>query len=490
MITDKNSYRRIIKSTANFGGIQVFQILIGLIRTKVVAVFLGPTGMGIVGLFQASIQLVLGLTNFGLSTSAINNISKQDGDDMIIESFKSISVLRYLIWFSALTGALLTIVFSNFLSQITFGNDNYAWAFSFLSLAVFFNHISTGKIILLRALRHTKIIMRTLIFGNVFGLVLTVPLYTFYGHKGIVPSLIIIEVSSLFFAFMFSLKLAIPKIGINFNDFTKISRKMLSLGLIVSFSGIITLVFNYVLRIFIGDVGSVSDVGLYNAGFAVINTYVGMIFSAMATDYYPELVAISGNVEKERDLINQQAIIAILIISPIIIPFILFIKWFIYIFYSEQFLPINNMILFAAAGMIFKSLGWAFAFLFLARSSRKLYFWNEFIFNIYMLVFNLIGYYYFGLTGLGISFILAYFLYAVQVYFISKTRFNFEISTRLSYLFIVNLFFVFLAIVLAFIMADSRHFYHLAFTLLSFVISYNLFWLDKLLGLREKFFAK
>jgi O-antigen/teichoic acid export membrane protein len=386
-----------------------------------------------------------------------------------------------------LFGALLTILFSSFLSQITFGSNNYAWAFSFLSLAVLFNQISTGRVILFRALMHSKIMMRTLIFGNFFGLVLTIPIYYLFGQKGIVPSLIIVEVASLFFALVFSLKLVTPKIKINLKDFTSISRKMLSLGLIVSLSGVITLAFNYVLRIFINNIGSVSEVGLYNAGFAVINTYVGMIFSAMATDYYPDLVAVSGNIDKERDLINQQAIIAILIISPIIIPFILFIKWFIYIFYSEQFLPINNMILFAAAGMIFKSLGWAFAFLFLARSSTKLYFWSELFFNIYMLAFNLIGYYFLGLTGLGLSFILAYVLYAMQVYCISSTIYKFKISSRLLYLFIVNLLFVLLALVLVFMMAGSIFFNLLAFTLFSFVLIYNLFWLDNLLGLRERF---
>ena len=44
---DENSYRSILKGTSVFGGVQVFQILINMVRGKFVALFLGPDGMGV-----------------------------------------------------------------------------------------------------------------------------------------------------------------------------------------------------------------------------------------------------------------------------------------------------------------------------------------------------------------------------------------------------------------------------------------------------------
>ncbi|MFK1880757.1 hypothetical protein ACIXEK_02480 [Bacteroides fragilis] len=44
---DESGYRTILKGTAIFGGVQVFNIVINLIRGKLVALFLGPEGMGI-----------------------------------------------------------------------------------------------------------------------------------------------------------------------------------------------------------------------------------------------------------------------------------------------------------------------------------------------------------------------------------------------------------------------------------------------------------
>ena len=71
----KSSYRQIVKATSLFGGVQFFQIIISVIRSKFVAILLGPAGMGIVGLLTATTGLVAGLTNFGLGTSAVKNIS-------------------------------------------------------------------------------------------------------------------------------------------------------------------------------------------------------------------------------------------------------------------------------------------------------------------------------------------------------------------------------------------------------------------------------
>ena len=75
MENSNNSYSHILKYTSLFGGVQMLNILIGLIRNKLVAVLLGPAGMGLVALFSSTIKLVVDSTNFGLHISAVRNIS-------------------------------------------------------------------------------------------------------------------------------------------------------------------------------------------------------------------------------------------------------------------------------------------------------------------------------------------------------------------------------------------------------------------------------
>ena len=61
------------------------------------------------------------------------------------------------------------------------------------------------------------------------------------------------------------------------------------------------------------------------------------------------------------------------------------------------------MMYWAMAAMFFKAMAWSMSYGLLAKGDSKVYFWNEFITVCYGLIFNMIGYYYWGLIGLGIS---------------------------------------------------------------------------------------
>jgi O-antigen/teichoic acid export membrane protein len=302
-----------------------------------------------------------------------------------------------------------------------------------------------------------------------------------------VPAIVISAISSLLLSWYFASKLSLKKVKITFDDLKLEGKEMLIMGFMISLSGIITLIFSYLVRIFISNYGSVEDVGLYNAGFAIVNSYVGMIFTAMATDYYPKLSAIANDNIKANETINQQAEIAILILSPIILIFIFFIKWIIVLLYSNAFIAIDDMILYAASGMVFKALSWAIAFLFLARGASRLFFWNEFISNIYMFGLNLLGYYWLGLKGLGISFLISYILYGLQVIWVSKHYFKFEITFELKKIVLVNVLIIMICLVTVFTF-DSVIAKSIGILVLTFSICFNIFHLDKKLGLKAMYF--
>ena len=486
MSTDKSGYRQIVKATSIFGGVQVFLIIIGIIRSKVIAVLLGPLGMGIVGMLQSTLGIIAGLTNFGLASSAVKNISTAFSENDEEKTVKIVSVFRRMVWGTGLLGVLVTLFSSQILSKITFGNKDYSWAFAILSVTLLINQISSGQSVILNALRQIRLMAKSSIIGSVLGLITTIPLYYIFGIKGIVPAIILTAISTLFLNWYFSSKLFLKKVKVNFKEIQLEGKEMLRMGFMISLSGIISLIFSYLVRIFISNYGSVDDVGLYNAGFAIVNSYVGMIFTAMATDYYPKLSAIAHDREKANKSINQQAEIAILILSPIILIFIFFIKWIVIVLYSHAFLAVDSMILYAGSGMIFKALSWAIAFLFLAKGASRLYFWNEFISNIYMLGLNILGYYWSGLKGLGISFLISYMIYAIQVVWLSKRYFKFEISVMLKKIIFFNMLItlVCLLIVLTF---DSMIAYSLGIPLLIVSLYYNILNLDKRLELKEMF---
>jgi O-antigen/teichoic acid export membrane protein len=431
MVKEKTAYQQIMKATSIFGGVQVFQIFIRIIRAKFVAVLLGPAGLGIAGLLGTNIQLITSLTNFGLGTSAVKEISAAFASGDKREMSRKTVIVRRWVWITGLLGSFITFFCAPWLSELTFGNDEYTYAFIWISITLLFNQISTGQNVILRGARKVKLLAQASVLGSILGLIATIPLYYFYGINGIVPGIIITSVTTLILSWYFSNKVIIREIPVSYNDTWSEGKDMLKLGFMVSLSGLITLGVSYIIRIYISREGGVDQVGFFSAGFSIINSYVGMIFTAMSTDYFPRLSGVSSNKEKYNLEINQQTEIAILILAPIVLVFMIYIKWGIILLYSVKFLPVVPMILWSVLGIIFKAGSWAIGYLFLAKGDRKLFVWNEVVFNAYYLIMSLLGYYFFGLKGLGMAFLFSYGLYMLQVFFVARKYYQFSFNNGL-----------------------------------------------------------
>lgn len=439
MAEHQSSYRSIMKATSLFGGVQVLNIMISIIRSKVVAILLGPLGMGIIGLLQTTISLISSLTNFGLGSSAVKEIAAARATNNQYKIGTVVNVFRRLVWATGLLGLFITLLLSPWLSQLTFGNSDYTVAFAWISLSLLFAQLTSGQLVILQGLRKLKLLAKANVVGNAVALVFTIPLYYFYNIEGIIPSIIITALITFGIAWFFSRKITVVKIDIPFSQTYSEGKSMLKMGFLISLSGLLTVGASYVVRIFISQTGSIADVGLYTAGFAIITNYVGLIFNAMGTDYFPRLSAVANNLEQSKQTINQQAEIAVLILAPILLVFLTFIDWGIILLYSKQFLGINGLIYWAVLGIFFKAASWAIAFIFLAKGASKLFFINELIANCYMLVLNITGYYYLGLTGLGISFTISYLLYLLQVYWVSNKKYEFQFKNEFVKIFAYQL---------------------------------------------------
>jgi O-antigen/teichoic acid export membrane protein len=438
MSEQQSSYRQIMKATSIFGGVQVFQIIIKIIKSKFIAVLLGPEGMGIAGLLNSTIGLIAGLTNFGLGTSAVKNVAEANASGNKTRVAVIITVLRRWVWITGILGSIVTIVLSSWLSQLTFGNTDYTIAFIWISITLLFQQLTTGQFVILQGLRKIQLLAKANLTGSTLSLLIIVPLYYYLGIDGIVPAIIITAIISLLISWYYSNKVKTEQIKVSKQKTIAEGKNMLTMGFMISLSGLITIGASYIVRIFISNQGGVAEVGLYNAGFAIISTYVGLVFAAMATDYYPRLSAVANSNEECKRTINQQAEIAMLLLAPIILIFLVFIKWIVIILYSSIFITIDEMIHWAALGMLFKSASWAIGFLLLAKGDSKFFFINELISNAYILCLNLLGYYYWGLTGLGISFMIGYFLHLLQMFFFSKIKYNFNFGVHLIKIFTIQ----------------------------------------------------
>ena len=439
MSENQSSYRQIFKATSLFGGVQVFNIIIAIIRSKIIAVFLGPTGMGIVGLLTSTTGLVSSLTNFGLGTSAIRDIAAacESGNQNRVNKISI--VIRRLVWITGLLGAVITFISAKWLSKLTFGNNEYTLVFMWISCSLLFNQLVSGQNALMQGMRKLQYLAKANMLGSFIGLVISAPLYYYYRIDGIIPAIILTSLFLLVITWYYAQKIQTGNDEVSSRETIFEGKNMLKMGFMLSLSGLMTTGASYIVRVFISNTGNLEDVGLYNAGFAIIGTYVGLVFTAMSTDYFPRLSGVAHDNKKANLLINQQAEIAVLILAPILTVFIIFINWAVIILYSKEFLVINDLVQWAALGMYFKAASWSIAFILLAKGDSKLFFLNELFVDIYMLVLNLLGYYFYGLSGLGISFLISYLLYFLQVFVLVNNKYQFRFSKEIYKIFGIQL---------------------------------------------------
>lgn len=484
-----NSYKQIMKATSIFGGVQVFNILINLIRSKVVAQLLGPTGIGILGLYNVSIGLISSITNFGLGTSAVREIAtaNENGDSKKLQFI--ISIFQKLVWLTGFLGMLCTLIFAPLLSKITFGNSNYTLSFIFISITLLLNQLNSGQNVVLQGTRKLKWLATANVISSSASLLITLPLYYYYGKDGIVPSIIISSLIILFITSFFSKKVKIPTIKVSLNDVKDEGKTMLKTGIMFSISGLITILCSYLVRIFISHQGSVAEVGLYNAGFTILGTYVGMVFGAMTTDYYPRLCAASHDKEQSTKTVNEQAEIALLILGPVLVSFIIFGKLIVTLLYSNKFLPISEMLLWGALGMYFRAGSWSMGYLLLAKGNSKHFFYNELISNSYILILNILGYTYLGLKGLGISFLIGYFLHFLQIKYVSKKFYEVVYNNDFTKLFLKMICFGITAVLSSYFLSELTN-YIVGSLIFIACSAISIYYLDKRLGFLQKFKIK
>jgi O-antigen/teichoic acid export membrane protein len=474
VLEEKSSYRQILKATSVFGGVQIFNVLILIIRSKLIAILLGPYGMGIAGLLNSTIGIIGFLTNFGLGTSAVKDISAANSLNNEEHIGRIIAVYKKLVWVTGIFGVLVTLIFSSLISKIVFGNSNYTMAFLLLSITLLATQLSSGQNVILQGLRKHKLLAKAKMLGTFFGLIISLPIYYYYGIEGIVFAIIASSFITLIISTIYSKKISVKKPHISFRIIRDEGKGMIKMGLVMSSSLLISNLTSYLVGIYISRRGSVNDVGLYNAGFSLISNYVGLIFIAMSMDYYPRLSAVANDQKQSSRLTNQQAEISILIIGPILNVFFIFINWIVILFYSQKFTPINEMIHYAALGIYFKAASWCLSTIFAAKGDSKLYFLNELFGCIYGLLFNVLGYYFGGLNGLGVSFLLSYAVYFIQVFFVVKIKYQFAFFGGFYKIFLVQIGIGFICFLIAkLIPAPISYMIGIPFIVFSIIFSFR-----------------
>jgi len=441
--TTESTYSKGFKGIAIFGGLQVYKIFTSIVTTKISALFLGPIGVGIYGLISSTLATLESLTSCGLGISAIRNFASADKKGDINLVSKIYQILLRLCFISGVIGCLFCTIFSKWLSKLAFGTEEQAWAFALVSITLIFTQLISAQGAILVGLGKLKTISKMRIGVSTLTLFLTVPLYYFFNDRGIVP--VILGSSLIYFALSsyYSNKVKLPKISVSQDEISTISKGLFITGIAISLSYTLVALSGYFIRIFIANYGDEVTVGLFISSFALVNTYLGLIFSSIESDFYPRLSGtVSSKVEFERTLSEEMELVLLLVI-PLVTFLMVYSQPVLSIFYSSKFFAAKNLIIWSSLSMVAKVPGWACSIAIISIGKNKLYFWNQLIYTLYQLIFNMIGFYCAGLLGIGISYFIGQCLYSVQtIYIVKRHNINFvskSLSNLIKIIFILTI---------------------------------------------------
>lgn len=481
----ETSYRTILKATSLFGGVQVIQVFLNLVRGKVIAVLLGTAGVGLNSLYISSISMISNISGLGLSFTAVRDIAKakESGDEQRLAAI--IKIFKRWLYLTSFLGFAGVLIFSPLLSLYTFKSYENTVPFIFLAFMLLFGSLSAGNASLLQGTRNLKKYALYTLSGSLVAIVVSVPFYYIFGIKGIVPALIISALITYLFSLYYTAGIETKEVSISWKESFLSGLDMVKLGVAMMLSVFIGSFVHFLVNTYISNNGSIGDLGLYQAGMAITSQSVGLVFTAMAVDYYPRLSAISDNNQLVKQMVNQQGEITMLIATPVLLLLSLMAPIVIKLLYSNEFLAIVDFLRVLAFGMMFKAASYSIGAISFAKGDKRVFFLLEGVFsNASILLFSVLGYKINGLYGLSWAILTMNLLYFIVIVIVTNKLYKFSINKSLGKILIVSTFMMSLLYIVLKSELDGIY-YPLAIIIVAISILYSYLEIDKLIGVRE-----
>ncbi len=419
MSSSHRSYSQILKSSALIGGSSAFNMALSIVRTKVMALLLGPSGIGLLGIYSSVADLTRTIAGLGINNSGVRQIAEAvgTGDEQRIAA--TVTTLRRVAFYSGALGALLLLLFCAPVSRLTFGDAHHADSIALLALAAFFADVSAGQGALIQGMRRIADLARMNVLGALYGSVFSIGIiYFLRDERGVALSLVCVAAMSILTSWWYARKIQIQSVVVNFRQILNEASGLVKLGLVFMASGLMTMGMAYVVRIIVLRRLGVEAAGLYQSAWALGGLYIGFILQAMGADFYPRLTAIAHDHPECNRLVNEQAEVGLLMAGPGILATLTLAPLVITLFYTAAFAPAADILRWICLGMMLRVIVWPMGFIILARGERKIFFWTELLAATGYAAFVWVGVRLFGAPGTGIGFFAMQLMHSVVVYFI------------------------------------------------------------------------
>ena len=408
-----------LKATSVLSGAKIVTIGITIIRTKVLALLLGPSGMGVVNLINQSLELSRVLFSSGINGATVRRIAEASDLDHAEELNRAyhISVKSALVL--GIVSALVFACLSQVLASDFLGDARKFWWFIVASPSLICTPLLAVELAFLQGIKQSRDLALCQVIASVVGSVIILALVFGFGLNGAVLSLTPVVLATALVHRHYVHK-HLPKnqrkpIYDFFPEFISLFRMGSAFalnGIWLTAAGMLNIIF---LTKHYGPENAPIQIGLNGAATMLASVYVGIIISAMGTEFYPRLINAAGDKEKLNQLINQQTRLAIAIGVPVSTTLILLAPWLLRCLYSAEFLDASEPMRWLIFGMIIRFITCPLGFCVYAACKPRTIAINELLTGGAMIGISYATISIYGLKGVGIGLTAANLVYMIGV---------------------------------------------------------------------------
>jgi len=402
------------------GGAQVVTLAAAFIRTKVIAQLMGPAGVGLAGVLTSFNGNVSTLAAWGLGTSGVKLISAANPEDKASKQQAVRKLGTTLSWLGF--GATLLLFLP--VSYLTFGSVKYALELMIGGMAVPCIVASSIWSSILQSAGHVKSLAKAQVISALMGLLVGLPLIHLFGSIGVAISLFLAAAAPTAFTWYVAKRDCPSSSG---DPLSGDIRALFDMGGSLMAVGLAAQVSAYCVRYLIirnrgmDLAAGLEDAGYYQAAIAIAGSLPALVFSAMGTDFFPQVAAAKNEMDAKK-LSEKQIQAGLLLALPIFTGLLTMNQLGIRILYADRFDPALPLLDWMIWGVFLRLLAWPLGYWMLARGSPKTVVVVELGSNLIMALLPMLLIPRQGLVGAAIAYFFGYLVYAAIMVAVARKR--------------------------------------------------------------------
>jgi len=385
------------------------KMVAGMMINKALAVYIGPSGLALVGQFQNFSQLVMtaaqGAINGGVTKYAAEYGKEGERIPILFSTAAKISLYS-----SIVVGAGI-VLFSNYASLHFLKSEDYSYIFMIFGFTVVLFVINNLLLSILNGLKEVKTWVMINIIQSVYSLIFTTLLIVFLGLNGALIALVTNQSVTLLIVLWMLRKHQVIKLENFKGAFDSSEGKKLGAFALMAITTAVTVpVSHLIVRNYIGENLSWDKAGYWQAIWYISTMYLMVATTTLSIYYLPRLSEIIDKAELRKELLHGYKIImpTVIVMSGTIFLLRDFIIW---LLFTENFAPMRDLFLWQLVGDVVKLAAWLIAYLMIAKAMTKTFIITEIVFSLSFVLLSICFVEQYGLVGMSYSFAVNYTLY-------------------------------------------------------------------------------